>query len=506
MIPSLNSSTITMAEQISAAVAAPNGPALVWLKRDLRSYDHEPLMIAAEAARNGQGVAVLYIIEPAWLDDENFDSTHLWFVLQSLNELRNKGVPVMVREGSATEVLRAVHSQFPFATLLSHQETGSWWTYQRDLSVRIWCAESGVHWVECYQDGCIRRLRDRDGWAQRWKERMQRPLLGHVEMFPGPPDGLDVQPLPTLQSLGLRLADVTLQQPGEDAAWALLKTWLDGRARDYRQGMSSPVTAVEKCSRLSPYLAYGNISMKAVHQFTQWAIERSEDRQLVSALRAFGGRLHWHCHFMQKLESEPELEWRNLVRSADGLRPGDTEPMGEQAEALMHAWALGQTGYPMVDACMRYLRHHRWLNFRMRAMVTSFASYHLWLHWRQTGHVLGRLFLDYEPGIHWSQMQMQSGTTGINTVRIYSPIKQAQDQDPDGEFINRWVPEVGTGAYPKPLVDHAQAVALAKQRIYTSRRSEQARLEATLVVEKHGSRKNPMHRVKATGNRLRPPI
>ena len=86
----------------------------------------------------------------------------------------------------------------------------------------------------------------------------------------------------------------------------------------------------------------------------------------------------------------------------------------------------------MVDACMRALRHTGWLNFRMRAMMASFSSYHLWLHWREPAMYLGGLFLDFEPGIHFSQFQMQSGTTGINTIRIYSPAKQAKDQDPQG--------------------------------------------------------------------------
>jgi len=71
-----------------------------------------------------------------------------------------------------------------------------------------------------------------------------------------------------------------------------------------------------------------------------------------------------------------------------------------------------------VDACMRALIQTGWINFRMRAMLVSFSSYHLWLHWREPGLHLARVFTDYEPGIHWSQVQMQSGTTGINTLRI----------------------------------------------------------------------------------------
>jgi deoxyribodipyrimidine photo-lyase len=169
----------------------------------------------------------------------------------------------------------------------------------------------------------------------------------------------------------------------------------------------------------------------------------------------------------------------------------------------------------MVDACMRSLLATGWLNFRMRAMLVSFASYHLWLHWRPTGIFLARQFLDFEPGIHWSQMQMQSGTTGINTLRMYSPTKQAMDQDPSGLFIRSWVPELGRvplpylaepwkmdvrvqrmagcvigSDYPAPIVDDKVAVKAAKDRMYALRTTEQARTEAGQVQARHGSRKS----------------
>ena len=149
-------------------------------------------------------------------------------------------------------------------------------------------------------------------------------------------------------------------------------------------------------------------------------------------------------------------------------------------------------------------------------MLVSFASYHLWLHWRSTGVFLGRQFLDFEPGIHYSQMQMQSGTTGINAVRIYSPTKQVLDQDPGGEFIKRWVPElenvpkkyisepskmpldiqsesnckIGTD-YPAPIVEHASAVKKAKERIYACRQTPEAKEQAQKIYLKHGSRRRP---------------
>lgn len=187
---------------------------------------------------------------------------------------------------------------------------------------------------------------------------------------------------------------------------------------------------------------------------------------------------------MQKMEDEPEIEFRNFVRSFDGLRE---EHWNEEYFA---AWCEGRTGYPLVDACMRALRATGWINFRMRAMLVSFASYHLWLHWLRPAAFLARQFTDYEPGIHYAQFQMQSGTTGINTLRIYSPDKQLADQDPEGEFVRRWVPE-GAG---KRIVEHAEAYALARARMREFRGRPEMRAEARVVQAKHGSRKRPARR------------
>jgi deoxyribodipyrimidine photo-lyase len=454
--------------------------AVVWLKRDLRCRDHAPL--AAAAAH--EDVLALYVIEPAWLTSPTFDPQHLAFALDCLSELRAqlaaRGVPLLVKVGDAIEVLAQLRAEHPYRFLLSHEETGEGWTYARDRAVSAWCRAQGVVWLEWPQTGVVRRLRQRNGWAGRWNARMDAAEV----VMPDGYAGARAEPadLPTLASLGVSAAR-PLPAAGERAAWALLDDFLGGRGRGYRRALSSPLTAAEGCSRLSPHLAFGTLSMRCVHQATEATIARTDDRTLAHALRGFAGRLRWHCHFMQKLEDEPAIEERNFARACDGLREADFD------RALFEAWCEGRTGFPMVDACMRSLRATGWLNFRMRAMLVSFAAYHLWLHWREPGQFLARQFLDYEPGIHWSQMQMQSGTTGINTLRIYSPTKQAADHDPQGVFIRRWLPEFGTPAYPRPIVNERAALAFAKERLYGLRATPEARAEADAVQQRHGSRK-----------------
>jgi deoxyribodipyrimidine photo-lyase len=473
---------------------APHGTppptALVWLKRDLRQSDHPPL---AAAQRFPQALAV-FIIEPEWLHSPECDSSHVAFALECVQALRVQGLPVLVRQGPAVAVLEALRAAHGVTHLLSHEETGPGWSWTRDKAVAAWCRAQGVQWNEWPQTGVVRRLASRNGWAGRWQARMDAPAGPAVAGVPIPA-GLIVEPLPTLAELKLPPHGKTLQAGGEAQAQRTLDEFLSSRGHDYRRALSSPLTAQEGCSRLSPHLAFGTLSMRQVHQATAKRIQslqastHQEERAFAHALRGFAGRLRWHCHFMQKLEDEPAIEFRNFARSADGLRPGDIGvPMTDQDEERLAAWCEGRTGFPMVDACMRSLRATGWLNFRMRAMLVSFAAYHLWLHWRAPGLFLARQFLDFEPGIHWSQMQMQSGTTGINTLRIYSPSKQALDHDPQGEFIRRWLPEWGTPAYPAPIVNEQAAARAAKERMYGLRGLPEARNEADQIQERHGSR------------------
>ena len=495
---------------------------LVWFKRDLRVQDHGPLTQAAQAGP----VLCLYIFEPSLLRAPDCDSAHVVFILESLRdleeELRRLGGALVVRTGETLEVFEELFERHEFERVWSHMETGNDLTYQRDIAVGQWLRQRAVPWEEISQFGVVRRLKNRDGWAARWTALMKQPASPPPERLETPA-GVNSTPLPSLEALGLPASERVDPQPGgERRATACLESFLARRGEPYRVAMSSPLSAEEACSRLSPYLAYGNISMRTVHQALE--VRRAElkarraqgediGKSWLTSITSFAKRLRWHCHFMQKLEDEPSLEWRNISRACDGLREDEFD------EARFEAWKAGRTGFPMVDACMRYLHHTGWINFRMRAMLVSFASYHLWLHWRPTSLYLARLFVDYEPGIHYSQCQMQSGTTGINAVRIYSPTKQGYDQDPDGVFMRRWVPELGSVPleylhepskmpedvqraagciigedYPAPLVDHKEAVAHAKSRVYGARRQAEAREEAKQIYEKHGSRRRPDRR------------
>jgi len=482
---------------------------VVWFKRDFRVHDHRPLAQAIEAGY----VLPLYIAEPEFWSQPDASGRQWEFVAESLQELQATltalGQPLCVVVGDAVAVFRRLHARHGIAALWSHEESGNAWTYARDRAVRAWVKDAGVPWHEYRPFGVIRRLRSRDGWAKAWDRQMAEPVTP-APVALHPLTGAWPTRIPTAAELGLAPDPCPRRQSGgRSAAVRTLRSFLNQRGRDYRLEMSSPVTAFRTSSRLSPHLSWGTVSMREVAQATwarQAALANSDDpvaRQWRASLKSFLARQHWHCHFMQKLEDEPRIERENLHHAYDGLRPDVADP------SRLAAWMGGNTGFPFIDACLRALDEHGWINFRMRAMLMSFASYHLWLPWRETGLHLARRFVDYEPGIHWSQVQMQSGTTGINAMRVYNPVKQGLDQDPNGSFVRTYVPELGPVpdeylhepwlwpgadhlAYPAPIVEHVAAARAARDAVHAIRQGADHQRAAQQIVAKHGSRKAGM--------------
>jgi deoxyribodipyrimidine photo-lyase len=468
---------------------------LVWFKRDLRTADHRPL---AEAAASGPFIP-LYVAEPEYWAQPDTSRRQYLAVRSALCELSSTleqlGAPLIIRVGSVVEWLGRIDRAVGLTRIIAHQETGNAWTFARDRAVRRFCREAGIAFVEYPQFGVVRGLRDRDEWGARSAAILRAPPLPEPARLIAATQA-PAGEIPSPDKLGLAEDACDQPQPGtRQSALALLNSFFAGRGAQYRRAMSNPLAGADACSRLSVPLATGAISIREALAIC-YAARNGQTAVPRTAIDSLISRLHWHCHFIQKLESEPQMEHRAVHPAHERARvlTADNDP-------TLLAWATGRSGYPFADACMRSLIATGWLNFRMRAMVTSFAVHHLGLDWRACGLHLARLFTDYEPGIHWPQVQMQSGQTGINTPRIYNPVKQGLDQDPTGAFTRRWVPELaelplallqtpwlaGSGQ-PAPVIDPNHAIRDARARLSQVRAEPGYREASEAVFRKHGSR------------------
>lgn len=481
----------------------PQSVHLVWYKRDLRISDHGPLHKAAES---GLPVLPLYIVEPDILQAPTFDPSHWAFIRQCLIELRDKldrlGQPLVVRMGHAVPVLHALSQEIIIEKIWAHEETTTMVGYNRDDEVRAWAAAQAIPLDELPTNGVVRGLSvdRRQSWKSIREDRMHKwPWPTPEEIRPVA--GIAPGHIPGHDELGLARNERELQPAGEKEADKILGGFLLWRGSKYIQESASPLTAPAASSRISPHLTYGTLSMRTAvqevrRQLKDFRFMSPQDKYRlgplwVGSLRRFESRLILRDELMQQMEWDPTIEIANQFPGFEGIRDDGREGW---PSALLEAWKTGQTGFPLVDASMRFLNHSGWLNYRMRAMLVSFAANDLWLDWRGFSPHLAQAFVDFEPGVHYMQLQMLSGTAEKQGFRVFDPIAEAKQQDPEGEFIRRWLPELAGVPkafvhqpetmsaveqaqfgcvigrdYPAPIVDHAEAATKAKGQVQAIR-------------------------------------
>lgn len=438
---------------------------IVWFYKDLRLEDHAPLYYATQA---GLPVLLLYCFDPQLLQHPTFGSRHGWFALQSLQEMQAQlhqfGHVLYTPHIEIRTALELLSDHYQIQNIFLHKpQAAMQHVRQQHQSVQQFCGQRNINWQEFNQAGLFDEVNGAPDWETKWKaDMLQIPYRVHlpdVQTLKLPPAiaaALNARPIPKEFKKGEKsfLPDAAVQAPGPGNAARLLESFVQNRASDYRNLRKQAVAAQTVSGRLSAHLAFGNITVRQVYQRVRQVKATSA---FPSELAAFADALKLRSFCLQQFSLHPNMEYENLNYVVNGIRIKWNELQFEK-------FTEAKTGFPLVDAAVLCLKQTGYLNHRLRVLLTSFVTLHLWLDWRKAAPWFARHMTDFEPGIFYWYMQIISGCTGVFPARVVNPAREARKIDPNGLFIKHWLPQFVQ--VPGALCGSPQAMSAMEQKMY----------------------------------------
>ena len=440
---------------------------IVWFRDDLRVADN-PALLAAAA--EGSAVA-LYVLDEESAGIRPLGGAAKWWLHHALADLRAElgklGIPLLLRRGSAMEVVPAVGVDMGAGSLYWNRRYGG---PERsvDAAVKEWAGTHGIH-AESFQASLLHEpwtLKTGAGnpyqvftpfWRALSERDVRAPLgtpdagRGHAGALPDS-DKLDawgLLPENPDWAGGLRES----WQPTAVAGWKALELFLDSRVGNYAEGRDRPDQA--GTSRISPYLRWGQLS-----PFQVWNALAERRSDAGPGAGVFASELGWREFCWHQLHHHPDLATVNLRRKFDafpwlGTEDGRVPKERGGGSAHWRAWCTGATGIPLVDAGQRELWHTGFMHNRVRMVAASFLIKNLGIDWRAGEQWFWDTLVDADAAANPANWQWVagSGADASPFFRIFNPVTQAKKFDPAACYIVRWVPEVLEPGYPEPIVD-----------------------------------------------------
>ena len=416
---------------------------IFWFRRDLRINDNHGLSIALRA---GAPVLPLFIFDVNILSQlEDKKDRRVNFIYQAVlkldKELRERGGQLYVVNGDPAGVFSELISRYRVKQVYCNHDYEPY-AITRDASVKKILGEKGIGF-STFKDQVIfekKEIVKDDGspysiftpYSRKWKSLLREENYRPFDSLPlaGQLIKVDQLNIPSLESLGFQPSNAIYSIPTIDDD--LIKVYKENRDFPGERGTS----------RLGVHLRFGTLSIR---ELVAHAVKASETFLNELIWREFYQMILWNYPRIQRgLSFKPaydNIEWRNN-------------------EQEFERWYTGMTGYPIVDAGMRELNSTGYMHNRVRMITASFLSKHLLIDWRWGEAYFASRLLDYELASNNGGWQWAAGTgsDAAPYFRVFNPVLQAKKFDPQEKYIRLWVPELGTSAYPSPLVDHAFAV------------------------------------------------